>query len=246
MCRCVRGFLRNGAWAAALTVALFSASPSKAGTLTVDFDLAPSTLAIGTLINVSNGMNGTVSGAARLVLTGVNAMGMITGGMANGTISGLGLNIGLNANVAGVATVTGTIGVTQVGSATGAFDGMGVSLPTNSFNNMLSTNLDCTPAAICNAVAMFPIVTNTMIANNMGPFVFSTAGLGGGASINAAVMVMQAGQNVTLSFRGSEVARTFDAGPGGGPQVPEPVEAGLLILGVLSLCGVAAVRRQTA
>jgi hypothetical protein len=30
------------------------------------------------------------------------------------------------------------------------------------------------------------------------------------------------------------------------PQMPEPVESGLLILGVLALCGVAAVRRQQA
>jgi hypothetical protein len=192
---------------------------------------------IGTLINVANGMNGTVAGSARLVLTGVNAMGMVTGGMANGTISNLALNIGLNANVAGLATVTGTIGVTQVGSATGAFNGSTVSLPTNSFNNMLATNLNCTPAMICNAVAMFPIVSNTPISNNMAPFVFNTAGLGGSATINAAVMVMQQGQNVTLTFRGQEVQRPFMA--------PEPVESGLLILGVLARCGLAAVRRQT-
>ncbi len=254
MCRCVRGILRKSAWAAVLTFALVSATPSKAGTLTVDFDLSPSTLQIGTLINVSNGMNGTVAGAAKLMLTGVNAMGMITGASAMGTISGLNLNIGLNASVAGVATVTGTIAVAQMGSATGAFDGMGVSLPTNSFNNTLTTNLDCTPAAICNAVAMFPIMSSNPISNNMGPFVFNTASLGGMASINAAVMVMNSGQNVTLSFRGSEVARMFDGNGGGGnnggnnggPQVPEPVEAGLLMLGVLALCGVAAVRRQTA
>ena len=243
MCRCVRGILRKSAWAAALTVALFSASPSNAGTLSIDFSLAPSTLMIGTLINVSNGMNGTVSGAANLTLTGVNAQGMITGGMANGTISGLALNINLNANVAGIATVTGTIGVTQMGSATGAFNGSGVSLPTNSFNNTLATNLNCTPAAICNAVAMFPIMSNAPISNNMGPFVFNTASLGGMATLNAAVMVMQQGQAVTLTVNGSEVARNFTPNA---PQVPEPVEAGLPILGVLALCGVAAVRRQTA
>jgi hypothetical protein len=123
MCRCVRGILRKGAWAAALTVALFSASPSKAGTLTVDYDLTGSSLMIGGVVNVANGMGATVTGMARVVLTGVNAAGMITGAMSNGTVSGLGLNFAINTPiVAGLdANLVGPISITQMGSAAGGF-----------------------------------------------------------------------------------------------------------------------------
>ena len=72
-------------------MALSGAQPSKAGTLTVDFSLQGSTVALGDLLNVANGtgagmpMNnpGTrVTGTTRVVLTGVNSAGTITGGMA--------------------------------------------------------------------------------------------------------------------------------------------------------------------
>jgi hypothetical protein len=245
------------AWAAALTVALFSASPSKAGTLTVDFNLAGSTLMIGGVVNVANGMGATVTGAARVVLTGVNAAGMITGAMANGTVSGLNLNFAINSPIiAGLdASLVGPISITQMGSAAGGFAGGVLNLATNSFNTNLSVNLNCAggmpptngggQCALISSAGMitFPIVQMAVISNNMAPFAVNLANLGGTASLTAAVMAMNAGQAVNLTFNGSEVARSFVPNA---PQVPEPVEAGLLILGVLALCGVAAVRRQPA
>ena len=248
MCRCVRGILRSSAWAAVLTMALFSATPSNAGTLTVDFSLANSTLTLGP-VNVANGMGAMVSGMARVVLTGVNSAGMITGAMSNATVSGFGLNFAVNSPVvAGLdASLVGPISITQMGTSAGPFDGMAVALAQNTFNTNLSVNLNCAGAQ-CGLVSMvgmimFPIVQNATISNNMGPFSLSLGSLAAGATFSAVVQQMNAGQAVTLNFSGSEVARTFD----GGVQVPEPVEAGLLILGVLALCGVAAVRsRQTA
>jgi len=256
MCRCVRGILRRSAWAAALTVALFSASPSKAGTLTVDFNLAGSTLMLGTVVNVANGMGATVSGMARVVLTGVNAQGMITGAMANGTVSGLTLNFAINTPIiAGLdANLVGPISITQMGSASGGFAGGSLSLATNSFSTNLNVNLNCASnagmvgggqCALISSAGMitFPIVQMATISNNMAPFPVALGSLGMNATFQAAVMAMNAGQAVTLTFNGSEVNRAFVPNA---PQVPEPVEAGLLILGVLALCGIAAVRRQTA
>jgi len=230
-----------------LSIALFGASPSKAGTLTVDFNLAGSTLMLGGVINAANGMGATVTGMARVVLTGVNAAGMITGAMANGTVSGLSLNFALNSPIiAGLdASLVGPISITQVGTSSGPFDGAAAALATNTFNTNLSVNLNCVGAqcAVVSSAGMivFPIVQNAMISNNMGPFSVGLAGLGGTAMLNAVVMQMNNGQAVNLTFSGQEVARTF---VGNAPMVPEPVEAGLLILGVLALCGVAAVRRQ--
>lgn len=249
MCRCVRGILRKTAWAAALTVALFSASPSKAGTLTVDFSLAGSTLMIGGVVNVANGMGATVTGMARVVLTGVNAAGMITGAMANGTVSGLGLNFAINTPiVAGLdANLVGPISITQTGSGAGPFAGGTVALATNSFSTNLNVNLNCVGAqcALISSAGMitFPIMQMATISNNMGAFNVALGSLAMNATFGATVAAMNAGQAVTLNFSGSEVARAFVPNA---PQVPEPVEAGLLILGVLALCGVAAVRRQPA
>jgi hypothetical protein len=89
----------------------------------------------------------------------------------------------------------------------------------------------------------FPIMQMATISNNMGPFNVALGSLGMNSTFGAQVAAMNAGQAVTLNFSGSEVARAFVPNA---PQVPEPVEAGLLILGVLALCGVAAVRRQPA
>ena len=89
----------------------------------------------------------------------------------------------------------------------------------------------------------FPIVQMATISNNMGAFNVALGSLGMNATLAASVAAMNNNQAVALNFNGSEVARTF---VGNAPQVPEPVEAGLLILGVLALCGVAAVRRQPA
>jgi hypothetical protein len=257
MCRCVRGILRRSAWAAALTVALFSASPSKAGTLTVDFNLAGSTLMLGAVVNVANGMGATVSGMARVVLTGVNAQGMITGAMSSGTVSNLALNFMINSPIiAGLdANLVGPISITQMGSASGGFAGGSLSLAQNSFSTSLNVNLNCAggmpptngggQCALISSAGMiaFPIVQMATISNNMAAFPVALGSLGMNATFQAAVMAMNAGQAVTLTFNGSEVARNF---VGNAPQVPEPVEAGLLILGVLALCGIAAVRRQAA
>jgi len=248
MCRCVRGILRRSAWAAALTVALFGANASNAGTLTVDIDLSGSTLVLGP-VNVANGMGATVTGMARVVLTGVNAAGMITGAMSNGTVSGLGLTFNVNSPImAGIdANLVGPISITQMGSSSGPFAGGTVALAQGTFSTALSVNLNCV-GSLCGFISTagmiaFPIVQMANITNDMAPFNVSLTNLGGMAALNAAVNVMNAGQAVTLTFNGSEVARNF---MGNAPQVPEPVEAGLLILGVLALCGVAAVRRQPA
>jgi hypothetical protein len=79
------------------------------------------------------------------------------------------------------------------------------------------------------------------IANGDAPFAFTVGSLAMNSTLSATVATMNTGQAVTLNFRGAETARMFTPAV---VVVPEPVESGLLILSVLSLCGVAAVRRQ--
>jgi hypothetical protein len=264
MCRCVRGILRRSAWAAALAVALFGASVSKAGTLQVDYSLQGSTLMLGTLLSTANGTGagdpagnpGTqVTGSARLTLTGVDASGMIIDpSSVGGSISGLNLTFNLNqvvvvngAPISG-ANLVGPISITQMGTATGTFAGGMVTLPTGSFTTQLATNIDLAGplAATIKQLAAgmgitFPIVQMATIANTDAPFVFTVGSLAANSTLSATVATMNMGQAVNLNFRGAETARMFTPAV---VVVPEPVESGLLILSVLSLCGVAAVRRQ--
>jgi hypothetical protein len=147
---CVPEFLHRSARIAALTLSLVGATPSQAG-LVLDFDLAGSALSLGTLVNVADGMGASVSGTARVELTG----------------------------------------------------------------------------RCSEAVFTFPIVQNVTFTN---PLSITLRDLGSGmATLDASVT----GMNNALSFRLSARGR----------QAPEPFEAGLLALGLLALCGVAALRR---
>jgi len=139
----------------------------------------------------------------------------------------------------------------------GAFDGMNANLAQNTFVTQLAVSLNCqgglcalvTPVAAQMGIN-FPITQMATITNNMGAFPVGLTGLNATAMLNAVVQQVNMGQAVTLTFRGQEVARNFMGNaappPPPPPPVPEPVKWGLLILGVLALCGVAAVRRQAA
>jgi hypothetical protein len=231
MCRCVPEILRRSAWAAALGIALLAATPSQAS-LVLDFDLSSTTLAFGGL-EVSNGMGATVSGSARIVLEGVDSRGVIIDRTAQGTLSGLDLTFNLNRPiVAGLdATLVGPIRISQIGIITGAFDGVNLRLPATGFTANLSTNVNCVgaqcPLISQVAMIMFPIVQNLNFSNPADQN-FGLTGLATGqAMLQGLVMANNSGLAVSLNLRGT---------------APEPVEAGLLVLGVLALCGAAAVR----
>jgi hypothetical protein len=89
---------------------------------------------------------------------------------------------------------------------------------------------------------ILPNVQMATIANTDAPFVFTIGNIAGNSTLSATVSTMNMMQAVNLNFRGTQANRMFTPDV----MVPEPVESGLLILSVLSLCGVAAVRRRLA
>jgi hypothetical protein len=115
--------------------------------------------------------------------------------------------------------------------ARGPFDGMAVRA--DGFDGGLSLNLNCV-GSLCPAVAQatmtsFPIIQNVTFST---PIAVTLRGLGTGrVTLDAAVMGMSSGLAFSLSLRG---------------QAPEPLEAGLLGLGLLALCASAAVRLRRA
>jgi hypothetical protein len=254
----MRNMARKSVWiAAAVAVALTAPKMSSAGTLSVNFDLANSSLVLAGMTITNNpamGMqaNGTVAGAASIVLTGVDANGMITAMNAGARVSNFGLNVGI-AILGGI--IGGSIVVSQNGTATGAFGMNQILLPPGEFMNSLMANITCTDPVICPlaaqmAMVMFPVNINAPLNNTM-QFAFSTTGLNmpGNAMIAAAIVAAQGGASVNVNLSGREINRMFVANApannnnnNGG--APEPMEAGLLAFGVLALSGLAVLRRR--
>lgn len=235
--------------AAVVGMVAVGARDSQAGTLSLTFDLGGSSLTLNPQTDLpvpipdANG-NGLVSGSVNIALNGVNSLGMVTG-MGSGTVSNFLFQAVLNQPVApGAITIVGSINVSQIGMAAGGFDGMQLALGTGQFVNGLSGVVDCM-GILCGAAGVaFPVAVNGMIANTAGTFAFNLANLGGGAMLTAGVDAMQGGASIRLSFVGQEVARMFD---GGGGNAPEPLQSGMLVLGVTMLAGLAFVlRRRTA
>ena len=236
---------------AVLGMVVAGTGQSQAGTLSLSFDLGGSNLNLADGLVTVPGGGGSVAGSVNVTLNGVNSLGMVTG-MGVGTVSSFAFSAMINnAVLPGIVTIVGSINVAQIGVATGGFDGAQLNLGTNQFQNALSGVVDCNGAG-CGAVGvMFPVPVGGTIANASGPFPINLAGLSasGAGMFNAMVAANQNGQNVVINFIGNEVARNFmgGGGDGGGGQVPEPLQSGMLVLGIGMLAGLAfALRRRTA
>lgn len=196
---------------AGLTLWILAGS-SWAGTLDVQFSLSGQ-------VNVSLGFNsvpGTTTGMARVVLTGVDASGMITAPSASASLSDL--------SVATSLTTVGPFSFSQLGSATGLFDGAAFSIAAMAFT---VRGLNGTSGAMADFT-------------NQVSFAVQLASLG---TPGAAQLMLNAtvGPNAVMTqfiLTGREVSRTFAA--------PEPAEIGLVVmsLAMLAACTQRARRRS--
>jgi hypothetical protein len=256
-----------------VALALFGATPSKAGTVFFDFDLSDSSLMLGDgELSLPTGRGATVTGTARIALSGVNwATIEINDPLAAGEILSLDLRFDIRTPfIPGTSTGTGSnVDATfvaslrlsqtgrvlnfddpnQMGSVVGDFDGSLVTFPAGRFNPNLAARLDC-EGAQCPAVERigmitFPLMQDRPLSNGQLPFQFSVSNFGGRATLRALIMG-SAGSGTpaladtlpfVLDIRGRELTRF---------AIPEPVEAGLLMLGALALCSAVAVRRRAA
>jgi hypothetical protein len=238
-----RGLDRCAWIAAVLAMTLMTAPRSHAGILTTDFDLSGSSLALGTLLQTPNGTGSSVvRGNARVVLDGVDARGMLSSSTATVRIQGLNLTFNVNQPITAGgsplpnANFVGPVRLTQIGLATGRFDGMNAIFDQNSLTLGFAVNLDCQgsicPQIIVLAAAMglqIPIVRMFPLTNP-SPFSLTLTNLGSGRNgmLSGVFEAMNMGQAVRLNLRG---------------KAPEPIESGMVLLGLLALAAASRFRR---
>jgi hypothetical protein len=203
-----------------------------AGVLTLDFDFRGSTFMARTIsgipiFNVSDGVNGSVTGSARIELTGVDELGGALGFVVSGTLSDFSVVFGLNVQNFSVpnvdATLVGSIGIMQVGRADFfVFDQSQLII---SPTLRLSQDIDCvgnsSTCAQIGSVAgvMFPF--SSVLPSSSLALVLLQLGIPGSATLT--------GMMPPTRLSGIEVSRRF---------VPEPAEMQLMILGLVAVAAV--------
>lgn len=230
-------------WLALMTVTaglLMGGKPAEAGTLTIDLDLADSSIGFGGLVVFQGGVGGsTVTGSTRLVLSGVSSLGMITAAEARGSLQSFNLMVGIQGPVTRPlpipnASLLGSFNVMQIGTAAGVVNpilsGARLAVVSGQFANNFQAQLDCMgtgcDALVAVGIGNLPFTLNAATANRR-PFGFSLTGLGSSALLTTFFNTPRLGLN--LNIVGRETARQF---------VPEPSRSGLLLLAAL-LLGVA-------
>lgn len=212
----MKTWLRTGL----VTLALWgSASSIFAGTLEVSFELDQGRILFGVPgLFVSEAASFTATG--RVVLTGVDSSGMLTGPSTSGSL------LDLTVEFTSVPTSPGgamTFRLTQEGGASGSFDGSALALAPMALVVRLANPTGGT--------ALFANALNADLAL----LALNTPG-SAQVSIDVGLLAVSASGAVRLDVQGSEVSRRFSA--------PEGAALGYLSLGLLALAGQAAWRRR--
>jgi hypothetical protein len=200
---------------AALAAALSIPCPSVAGVLSIEFDLAQSSV-VSINGNPEMGQQRAETGSLSLMLTGVDAMGMPTGPGAVASLSDFNATIGIVQQLDAQTRFDRRFEFVRIPTISAGFDGSRVVIDAGQFSGSLHFTSSCTGPR-CQTVTTFPNGLNLAVAN-FTPFVFSLSGLGqaGGASVSGRSIF----QTIELQAQGKEIARRFDA--------PEPSATGFL------------------
>ena len=235
-----------------LVCVLVLSASAQAGTLEIDFDLGNSTMSFIGTINIPPDGTITSMGATTIlpaIKTGGGATSVQTG---SAQMKNLTLDMTVDAGTVGIAAITGTVFVSQVGTLTGPFTntqsvmfggtgtgtGVGMSL-------FIDAYLRCT-GLFCGLVGNFPV---SIMGTNPAPpgqaFTIFLASLNtpGAANVDGTLPIslppatsLGSPTTGTVFLMGTEVSRTYD--------VPEPGSLAQLVPGALALAGLSRRRRQ--
>jgi len=177
----------------------------------IDFDLTGSSVsAVGGQILIPP--EGTITAAsAKLIVPGT---GSVTASSGPASLRSLVLDLTVDATVAGLADVTGTVTASQLGTGFGTLSaGLGAFNLTQSLFVEATGFIDCAGFG-CGFVGTFPATFNGT-QTFPPPLSIAVGGLGtaGAATVMGSLLLDLAGQTAVLTLVGAETARTF---------VPEP------------------------
>ncbi len=212
--------MRTWVRAALATLALWSlAGPSVAGTLEISFSLDRGMI-LFRVPGESARQASTITGSGRVVLTGVNGLGFLTGPSASGSLADLRISFpGSVQPDGGVAMFR----LAQEGTATGSFDGFHLRIPALALSARLTRSNGETillaNSQLTELMLFFPF---------QGPFAWP--------SIGVTLWGRDGSTAVGLRVDGQEVARRFSAPEG---QIGE-----YLTFGLIGLVGMATWRRR--
>jgi hypothetical protein len=236
-----------------LVCVLVLSTSAQADTVGIDFDFSNSTtISLGTITIPPDGTIHSMGATTILpaIKTGGGATSVQTG---SAQLKNLTLDMTVDAGTVGLAAVTGTVIVSQVGTSTGPltntqsimFGGAGTGTSAG-MSLFISAHLRCTGFA-CGLVGNFPV---TVVGTNPPPtgqaFTIFLGGLNtpGSANVDGTLPFSLPPQTSlgspttgTIFLMGNEVSRTY--------EVPEPGSLAQLIPGAIALAGLSRRRRRS-
>jgi hypothetical protein len=208
----------------AAVVLLLAAPPARAGTITIDFDLTGSSVALlGGILNIPP--DGSITAAsAQVTVQGSNLTNASAGAAQLGNLM---LMATINGTVGSAVVLTGSFSATQLGGGAGSLSGGLANLNVATLTLNLNGLINCF-GGLCPALGTFPISAVNSVSVLTG---FGSMGIGGLATLSAATLngvlpLTIGGNTAALTLVGQEVNRTF---------IPEPNTFALVGLGMLGL-----------
>jgi len=217
-------------FAASLSVSVLGlAGTASAGSVGIQFDVSQSWISIlgGAVVIPPDG--NLTTDTFRVVVPGDSATDIQSGAAI---VRDLGFDVlSLDADVLGVAQITGSIGVDQVGDAAGNLVLNGTQgtislpflLPSSGLQLAIDPNVGCIGGA-CSLIGSFPL-TSPVTPILTGALSIANIGQNGGASFDQTFAITLSGITGVVKLVGQEIQRTF---------VPEPSSATLVWAGVFA------------
>jgi hypothetical protein len=207
----------------------FAASEARADRVLIGFDFSGSQISVlGGVIQIPPGGSIQASGATMsFVADGTG--GLVQAGPVG--LSLLSLSATVDQTIGAIVAISGNVRAEQIGVGNGMLTA-GLANAVFMGNLLLSLDVlvNCTPGAICNEIATFPLsLAGPQTLSNLGTLPIANVNDLGNASIMATLTITFAGLTAQLELVGTEVSRSF--------VVPEPSTAVLFGLGVLGLSG---------
>jgi hypothetical protein len=208
-------------------VTLILAAPSaRAGTITIDFDLTGSSIALlGGILNIPP--DGSITAASAQVTVQGSDLTNASAGAAH--LGNLMLTATINGTVGSAVLLTGGFSANQVGGGAGALSSGLANLNVAALTLNVNGLVNCF-GGLCPALGTFPIsaVNSLSVLTGIGSMGIGGLGTLSAATLNGILSLTIGGNTAVLSLVGQEVNRTY---------IPEPNTFALVGLGVLGLAG---------